>query len=96
MGYATLYNDCMAMGHGRCTTLYTPWVVDFCHIVWPMGHGKNVAEQCAATHSLMELVLALNAPTRVRTMALNMFALRFQPVFHVDNDHAICACPGHR
>jgi len=27
--------------------LYGPWVMGDCQVVWPMGHGKKVAERCA-------------------------------------------------
>ena len=44
------------MGHGLescCTThdpwawilLYNPWVMGFCHVVWPMSHGKFVVQK---------------------------------------------------
>ena len=39
-----LYSVVQSMGHGHCTVLHGPWVMGLCHDVWPMGHGKKIAE----------------------------------------------------
>ena len=51
------YNVVQSIMHGKhipkicCTILYDPWVMEFCHIVWPMGHGEFVGQKrCCTTH----------------------------------------------
>jgi len=58
MGHGALYKpaECCTT-HGawarKCCTIHAnyvvqqlhgPWVMGLCHVVWPMGHGKKVAE----------------------------------------------------
>ena len=68
MGHAMLYNIVQPMGHGHCTMLYGPWVMELCHVVWPISHGKKVAERCVNSCASLNLVShrarsALCAPT---------------------------------
>ena len=75
----TLYNPCpmsrksvvQPTGHGVVQLLYGPWVMGPRHIVWPMTHGKKVAEWALFSPLLGSLhpqVGIVQVPLKIRNL----------------------------